>query len=97
MAEYYLAQVFIKKFRGQLEFLLVLENIAGARHRESMLIDTLDYKKAVKILARRLYYRGDVVEVSDARLRLEQNQILNDNKALLNLLIDEFESYYEGE
>ena len=94
MAEYNLAQVFIKKSKGQLEFLLVLENIAGARHRESLHIDTLDYKKAIKVLARRLYYRGDIVSVADARLRLEQNQILKDNKALLNLLIDEFEEYF---
>lgn len=97
MTEYDLAQVFMKKTKGQMEILLVIENVAGARHREKMLVDTQDYAKAVKVLAKRLYYRGNIVDVSDARLRLEQNQILKDNKALLNLLIDEFGEYFETE
>ncbi len=80
-----------------MQLLLVLENIAGARYREKTLIDVTDYKKAVKILAKRLYYRGDIIGVADARLRLEQNQILKDDKELLNLLIDEFEGYFENE
>ncbi len=90
---YDLAQVFIKKKMGQTEALLVLENFAGARHRESMLIDSLNQHRAVKLLAKRLFFRGDIDSVDSARLRVERNHSLEDDSALLELLIDEFESY----
>jgi len=90
---YELAQVFIKRKMGQTEALLVLENFAGARHRETMLIDSLNANKAVKLLARRLYFRGDIRAVGNARLRIEQKGELKDDFALLKLLQTEFESY----
>ncbi len=95
MPQYTVDQVFLQLRGGQLELLLVLENIAGARHRETLTFPTRNTIEAVKRAAKHLAYRGDVTSVNGARLRREQRGILKDDASLQRMFINEFARHYE--
>ena len=90
---YTLEQVFLKLRGGQLELLLVFENIAGARHRETLTYPTRNTIEAVRRTAKHLAYRGDVERVKGLRLRREERGLLKDDSSLKRLFENEFEEY----
>lgn len=95
MSSYTLEQVFLKLRGGQLELLLVFENMAGARHRETLTYPTRNTIEAVRRAARHLAYRGDVERVRGLRLRREERGELKDDSSLKRLFEDEFEEHAE--
>lgn len=97
MPEYTVDQVFLQLRGGQLELLLVLENIAGARHRETLTFPTRNTAQAVMRAAKHLAYRGDVSSVSGARLRREERGELKDDASLQRMFVSEFERHLEPE
>lgn len=85
-----LQQVFLRRRGGQLEALIVLENLAGATYRETLPLATADRAEGVRKLARQLASRGTVSEVARLRLRVEAQGALQDDAALKQLLLREF-------
>jgi hypothetical protein len=82
MRRYRLEQVFVRPRGGRLELLLVLENPAGARHRETLQFPTLNELEAVRRAARHLAARGDVRSAPRLRLRVERRGELRDEPSL---------------
>lgn len=97
MPQYTVDQVFLQLRGGRLELLLVLENSAGARHRETLTFPTRNTTEAVQRAAKHLAYRGDVSSVSGARLRREQRGELKDDPSLQRLFVSEFQSHKDSE
>lgn len=92
---YTLEQAFLKLRGGQLELLLVLENMAGARHRETLTYPTRNTIDAVRRAAKHLAYRGDVERVKGVRFRREERGILKDDSSLKRLFENAFEEHAE--
>jgi hypothetical protein len=90
---YALEQVFLQLRGGLMEVLLVFENIAGARHRETLKFPTRNRVETVRRLAKHLANRGDVEDMSKLRLRVEEHRDLKDDPALRRLLVSEFKNY----
>ena len=95
MPHYTVDQVFVQMRGGRLELLLVLENIAGARHRETLSFPTRNTIEAVQHAAKHLASRGDIDGVSGVRLRREQRGELKDDISLRRLFVNEFQLYSE--
>ena len=95
MPQYTVDQVFVQMRGGRLELLLVLENIAGARHRETLSFPTRNTVEAVRRAAKHLASRGDIDDVSGTRLRREQRGELKDDVSLQRLFVNEFQLYSE--
>ena len=95
MTHFTLDQAFVRLRGGQLEFLLVLENVAGARHRETLTFPTRNTIEAVRRAAKHLAYRGDITEVSQVRLRREERGVLKDDASLQRLFVGEFARHSE--
>ena len=93
LASYSLDQLFLQLRGGHLQVLLVLENSAGARHRETLSFPTRNTVEAVRRVAKHLAYRGDVEAVRGVRLRREERSVLKDDDALRRLFISEFEQH----
>jgi hypothetical protein len=94
---YALEQVFLQLRGGLMEVLLVYENIAGARHRETLKFPTRNRIETVRRLAKHLATRGDVDDLSKLRLRVEEHRDLKDDPALRRLLVSEFKNYRSGD
>ena len=92
---YTVEQVFISNKGNQLEFLFVLETLAGARYRDTMVFNTLNKQQAVKQAAKHLAYRGDIRGVSNVRLRLKSS--MRDDPALQALFIKEFKKHMQDD
>lgn len=92
----YLEQVFVRPRGAGLELLLVLENAAGARFRETLQIPTRDASEAVRRAARHLAARGDVEDVGRLRLRVERGGALEDDGALERAFIAVFERHRDA-
>lgn len=90
---YALEQVFLQLRGGLMEVLLVFENIAGARHRETLKFPTRNRIDTVRRLAKHLASRNDVEGMEKLRLRVEERSELKDDPALRRLLISEFKFY----
>ena len=97
MPQYTVDQVFLQLRGGQLELLLVLENIAGARHRETLTFPTRNTVEAVERAAKHLAYRGDITSVTGTRLRREQRGELKDDPSLQRMFVNAFETYSDDE
>ncbi|CAN5759333.1 hypothetical protein BH24DEI2_BH24DEI2_23100 [soil metagenome] len=97
MPEYTVDQVFVQMRGGSLELLFVLENFAGARHRETLAFPTRNTIEAVERAAKHLAYRGDVRSVTGARLRREQRGELKDDPSLQRMFVNAFETHAENE
>lgn len=82
---------------GKLELLLVLENMAGARLRETFSYSTRNSIDAVKRVAKQLAYRGDVATVKNARFRREERGELKDDAELRRIFISEFAYHNEDD
>ncbi len=82
---------------GQLELLLVLENLAGARLRQTLTYPTRSSIDAVKRAAKQLAYRGDVASVKNTRFRREDRGELKDDGELKRLFISEFAYHNEDD
>ncbi len=95
MPEYTVDQVFLQLRGGRLELLLVLENFAGARHRETLTFPTRNSVEAVTRAAKHLAHRGDITSVKGARLRREQRGELKDDASLQRMFINEFARHHE--
>ena len=89
-------QVFLQMRAGHLELLLVKENLAGARQRETLRYPTQNTIDAVRRAAKQLAYRGDIDCVKNTRFRREQKGKLKDDPELKRLFISEFE-YHKGD
>ncbi len=94
---YALEQVFLQLRGGLMEVLLVFENIAGARHRETLKFPTRNRIETVRRVAKHLANRGDVESMDKLRLRVEEHSELKDDPALRRLLVSEFKFYREEE
>ena len=92
---YTLEQAFLKMRAGQLEFLLVFENAAGARHRETLTYPTRNSIEAVRRAAKHLAYRADVAGVKGVRFRREERGELKDDASLKRIFENEFEAHAE--
>ena len=90
-----LDQAFLRLRGGQLEFLFVLENLAGARHRETLTFPTRNTIEAVRRAAKHLAYRGDIEDVTRVRLRREERGVLKDDASLQRLFVGEFAKHSE--
>lgn len=80
-----------------MEVLLVLENPAGARHRETLSFPTRNTVDVVRRAGKHLAYRGDVEKVKGVRLRVETSGQLKDDFSLQRMFVGEFESHYDPE
>jgi hypothetical protein len=88
---YALEQVFLRLRGGQMEVLLVLENLAGARHRETLTFPTQNPIEAARRSAKHLAQQGDVNDIGNLRLRIERSGVLKDDPSLKRLFAAEFE------
>lgn len=86
-----LEQLFVRPRGAGLELLLVLENAAGARFRETLQLPTRDAFEAVRRAARHLARRGDALDVGRLRLRVERGGSLEDDGALERAFVEAFE------
>lgn len=82
---------------GQLELLLVMENYAGARLRETLTYPTRNSIDAVRRAAKQLAYRGDIASVKNTRFRREERGELKDDGELKRLFISEFAYHSEDD
>jgi hypothetical protein len=87
---YSLEQVFLRLRGGLMEVLLVLEDISGARTRETLKFPTRNGVETVRRLAKHLVNRGDVEDLKKLRLRVEERGELKDDEGLRRLLLSEF-------
>jgi hypothetical protein len=94
---YALEQVFLRLRGGLMEVLLVFENMAGARHRETLKFPTRNRIETIKRVAKHLANRGDVETMDKLRLRVEEHTELKDDPVLRRLLISEFKFYRDEE
>jgi hypothetical protein len=78
-----------------MEVLLVFENIAGARHRETLKFPTRNRIETVRRVAKHLANRGDVETLDKLRLRVEERSELKDDPVLRRLLMSEFKYHRE--
>lgn len=85
MRPHSLVQLFVRPRGFQTELLLVLENPAGARFRETLLFPTRDPAEAVRRAATHLAYRGEVEDAGRLRVRLECGGRLEDRPDLIDL------------
>lgn len=92
-----LDQVFLRLRGGHYECLLVLENLAGARQRETLVYPTRNSIEAVRRVAKQLAYRGTIATVKDARFRHEVKGELKDDASLKRLFISEFDYHLEDD
>jgi hypothetical protein len=90
-------QVFLRLRGGHSEILLVFENLAGARQRETLTYPTQNSIEAVRRVAKQLAYRGTIESVKNTRFRREERGELKDDAELKRLFISEFESHIERE
>lgn len=94
---YRLEQVFLRSRGGQLELLLVLETLAGARLRETLRFPTRDARAAVRQAAKHLARRGEVEDLSRLRLRVERGGRLTDDDGLRREFVSAFEGFVDRE
>ena len=92
-----LEQLFVRPRGAGLELLLVLENAAGARFRETLQMPTRDASEAVRRAARHLALRGDALGVGRLRLRVERGGALEDDRALEREFVEMFERHRDAE
>ncbi len=97
MASLSLEQLFLRLRGGGLELLLVLENRAGARFRETLTFPTRNELEAVRRAAKHLAYRGDVTDASRLRLRVERGGELKDEPTLKREFVNEFQRHLDLE
>ena len=98
LSTYSVDQVFVRLRGGQLELLLVLENAAGARHRETLTFPTQNTIEGVRRGAKHLAYRGDIESVDGVRLRLEKRGgELKDEPSLKRIFINDFLDHSEDD
>ena len=90
-------QVFLKMRGGHMELLLVFENLAGARQRETLRYPTQNAIEAVRRAAKQLAYRGTIHTVKNTRFRREEHGELKDDGELRRLFISEFEYHAEDD
>lgn len=90
-------QVFLRLRGGQSEVLLVLENIAGARQRETLTYPTRNSIEAIRRAAKQLAFRGSITDVSKLRFRREEKGELKDDAELKRLFISEFNFHSESD
>ena len=95
MQSYSLEQLFLRLRGGHMEVLMVLENPAGARHRETLTFPTRNTVETARRTAKHLVHKGQVTSVSKVRVRREERGELKDDDALRRLFISEFDTYYE--
>ncbi len=88
-------QVFFRLRGGHSELLLVLENFAGARQRETLTYPTRNPIEAVRRAAKHLAYRGDIEAVKGTRFRREERGELKDDGELKRLFVSEFAFHFE--
>ncbi|MGL4611658.1 MAG: hypothetical protein ACRCYY_18600 [Trueperaceae bacterium] len=88
--DYGLEQIFLRLRGGLMEVLLVLEDISGARTRETLKFSTRNGVETVRRLAKHLANRGDVDALKKLRLRVEERGELKDDEALRRLFLSEF-------
>lgn len=81
-------QVFLERRGGSTQVLLVLEDPAGARTRDRLVVASPDLTVAVKQAARLLAHRG-IGPAGKVRLRVSTKQGLEDDAGLLALFLDE--------
>jgi hypothetical protein len=90
MVSYGLEQVFLRLRGGLMEVLIVLEDISGARTRETLKFPTRNGVETVRRLAKHLATRGDVNDMKKLRLRVEERGELKDDEPLRRLFLSEF-------
>lgn len=90
---YGLEQIFLQLRGGLMEVLLVLEDISGARTRETLKFPTRNGVETVRRLAQHLANRGNVDALKKLRLRVEERGELKDDEPLRRLFLSEF-SYH---
>lgn len=95
LSTYSLDQLFLRLRGGHMEVLMVLENPAGARHRETLTFPTRNTVETVRRTAKHLVQKGQVTSVQKVRLRREERGELIDDDALRRLFISEFDAHYE--
>jgi hypothetical protein len=81
-------QLFLRPRAGRVEVLLVLEDPAGARSRETLVTPASANEAAVRFVARRLAERG-IGPALRTRLRLERGSETSDDPRLLALFLRE--------
>jgi hypothetical protein len=86
---YGLEQIFLRLRGGLMEVLLVLEDISGARTRETLKFPTRNGVETVRRLAKHLATRGDVDALKKLRLRVEERGELKDDEPLRRLFLSE--------
>lgn len=95
LSTYALEQLFLRLRGGQMEVLMVLENPAGARHRETLTFPTRNTVETARRTAKHLVQKGQVTNVAKVRVRREERGELKDDDALRRLFISEFNDLYE--
>ncbi len=86
---YGLEQIFLRLRGGLMEVLLVLEDMSGARTRETLKFPTRNGVETVTRLAKHLANRGNVTELKKLRLRVEERGELKDDEPLRRLFLSE--------
>lgn len=89
-------QVFVRRVRGDVHFLLVVEEPSGSRHRETVATPVTDPVRALSILARHLVQRSDVVGFRNLRVREEASAGLIDRPEWGRTLRDRFRDLVEA-
>lgn len=92
-----LEQLFVRRRGGRIELLLVLEDPAGGRHRERLLLPYAEPRAAVEALGRILARRGDVAGRLSPRVREERGGTLVDRPAWAEAFLDAFDAELDAE